>query len=128
MPLLNENQLDDYLDYRLQEWAEWLNTGNFLNIGYQRESSIAMFMDGKSINRNSRFFKTVDTNESAQEMEKLVTEMARYKPAMANALRMYYLERLSFRESAKKLKISYTQYNMYVQTAKSWLAGKICTL
>ena len=125
MPLLNENQLDDYLEYRLQEWGEWLNTGNFLNIGYQRQSSIAMFIDGKSINQSNTFCKSVDINQSAEEMEKFVVEMAKYKPSMAEALRFHYLQHLSFRESAKRLNISYTQYNLYLQMAKAWLHSRI---
>jgi DNA-directed RNA polymerase specialized sigma subunit len=122
----NSNDIDDYLETRLLEWAEWLSTGNHFNIGYQRESSIAMFSEGKSICRNDKAIKTnVDTNEQAEQIEKMVCEMAQYKPIMSDCLRHQYLHQKSLRDSAKKLGISHTQYKLYVQMAKLWLVGRL---
>ena len=121
-----ENVVDAYLENRLQEWAEWLSTGNHLNIGYQRQSSIAMFTEGKSINRNNKIIKTnIDINEQAEEIEKMVSEMAQYKSILSDCLRYQYLNQKSLRDSANKLGISHTQYKLYVQMAKLWLVVRV---
>jgi hypothetical protein len=122
---LPENSVDVYLESRLHEWAEWLKSGNFLNIGYPRQSVSALIMEGKCISKKDSFRKTVEANESAEEIEKFVVEMAQYKPLVAKSLQMYYLEQLSFRQGAKKLSISYAQYSLYVQMAKSWLISRL---
>ena len=128
MLVQNESIVDAYLEARLQEWAEWLRTGNFLNIGYQRQSSIAMFSEGKSINQSGKLKTTVDVNVEAEEIEKMITEMARYKPIMADCLRYHYLNQQSLRNSAKKLGVSHTQYKLYVQMAKQWLVGRVTVI
>lgn len=124
----SENLVDAYLESRLQEWAEWLKTGNSLSMGYPRQSVSALIMEGKSIGNKGNFYKPIEINEIAEEIEKLVNEMARYKPLMAKVLRTHYLYQLSLRRSAKKLNISYGQYNLYVQMAKQWLLGRCVTL
>jgi len=121
MSVQNENVIDIYLESRLQEWAEWLRTGNFLNIGYQRQSSIAMFAEGKSINQTRKSKMTVDVNLQAEEIEKMISEMAQYKSIMADCLRYHYLHQQSLRKSAKKLGILHMQYKLHVQMAKQWL-------
>ena len=125
MKNINHNEIDAYLEVRLNEWAEWLSTGNHLNIGYQRQSSIAMFTEGKSISRNTKAVRAnVDTNEQAEEIEKMVSEMAQYKSIMSDCLRFQYLNQKSLRNSAKELGVSHTQYKLYVQMAKQWLVGR----
>lgn len=34
--------LEHKLENRLLEWEEWLQTGNFMNIGYPRQSMMAL--------------------------------------------------------------------------------------
>lgn len=128
MSVQNENVIDTYLESRLQEWAEWLRTGNFLNIGYQRQSSIAMFSEGKSIDKTRKSKTTVDVNAQAEEIEKMISEMAQYRPTMADCLRYHYLNQQSLRNSAKKLGISHTQYKLHVQMAKEWLVGRMSVI
>ncbi len=125
MSIINENPFDAYLERRLQEWAEWLKTGNFLNIGYHRQSSIAMFHQGKAINQNRKSKASVDAHEDAEEIEKMIVQMKNYKPLMADCLRHYYLSQMSLRESAKKFGISHAQYGVYLQMAKQWLIGRL---
>lgn len=125
MSVHNESIVDAYLETRLQEWAEWLRTGNFLNIGYQRQSSIAMFSEGKSINQTGKCKTTVDVNAQAEGIEKMIVEMAQYKPIMADCLRYHYLNQKSLRKSARSLGISHTHYKLYVQMAKQWLVGRL---
>ncbi len=119
-----ESLVDAYLENRLQEWAECLRTGNALNIGYPRQSSIAMFSEGKSINKTRKSKTTVDVNAQAEEIEKMISEMAQYKSIMADCLRYHYLNQQSLRNSAKTLGVSHTQYKLYVQMARIWLVGR----
>jgi len=125
MSIINENPMDVYLERRLQEWAEWLKTGNSLNIGYQRQSSIAMFHEGKTINSAGKPTRGVETHEEAEEMEKMIAQMSRYKPIMADCLRNYYLNQLSLRNGSKRLGISHVEYRINVHMAKQWLCGKL---
>jgi len=119
----DHNSIDDYLEACLNEWAEWSRTGNSLGLGYPRKSAIALFSEGKSISQN-KTVKTISTNESSEIIEKMLAEMAQYKPIMADCLRYYYLNQQSLRNSAKKLGVSHTQYKLYVQMAKQWLVGR----
>jgi hypothetical protein len=121
----NYEHIDDYLELRLNEWGEWLRIGNSLGIGYPRQSILALIQEGKIITKNKKFRSIIETHENAEEIEKLVSEMAQYKLYMAQALRSYYLDSLSLRSGAKKLGISHTQYNLYVQMAKQWLVGRM---
>jgi hypothetical protein len=51
--------------------------------------------------------------------------MAAYKPIMAKALRMYYLDNISTKSHAKKLNIPRPHYYLQVQMAKQWLLGRL---
>lgn len=58
-------------------------------------------------------------------MEKYICEMAEYKLIMANVLRTYYLDKHSLSISSKKLGLSRSQYNIYIQMAKQWLISRL---
>ena len=119
------DNFDDYLDDRLAEWGEWLRTGNYLGIGYSNQSIINLILEGKFFERHKKFCAVLETHEAAEEIERLVSEMAGYKFEMAQALRLYYFDSLSLRSSAKKIGVSYTQYKIYVLMGKQWLVGKL---
>jgi len=122
--MANKKSIDDYLEERLEEWAEWLRGGNFVGIGYPRQSTLELIRKGMIIGANQACPPVIQVNENAEEMEKYICQMGEYKPIMAQALRMYYLNRLSFRSSSKKLNISYMQFSIYIQMAKQWLIGR----
>jgi DNA-directed RNA polymerase specialized sigma subunit len=119
------DNFDDYIEDRLAEWGEWLGTGNSLGIGYSSQSILALIHEGKIISRSKNFGAVLETNERAEEIENLVAQMAQYKFEMAQALRLYYIDSLSLRRSAKKLGVSYSHYHLYVQMAKQWLIGRL---
>ena len=119
------DNFDDYLEDRLAEWGEWLRTGNSLGIGYSSQSILALIREGRIISRSKNFSSVLETNERAEEIEKLIAEMAKYKFEMAQVLRCYYLDNLSLRSNARKLGVSHMQYNLYLQMAKQWLVGRL---
>ncbi len=126
MRTVNPNDyLDEYLESRLCEWAEWLRSGNQLGIGYPRRSILALIKEGKVITKNRQFCSVIETNDNAEEIENLVREMAQYKRVMAEALRNYYLDRLSLRRCARQFKISHMHYKLYIEMAKQWLIGRL---
>lgn len=49
------------------------------------------------MNKNKSLIPVIQTNEEAEEIEKFICEMAKYKPIRAQAVRMYYLDRLSIK-------------------------------
>jgi DNA-directed RNA polymerase specialized sigma subunit len=120
------DHIDDYLELRLNEWAEWLSSGNTLGIGYPKQSIISLIREGVVISRkNNNNCSVLEVNEQVEEIEKLISEMSDYKPIMAKCLRMYYLDNLSLRSNAKKLEISYSQFKLNVLMAKQWLVGRL---
>jgi len=102
----------------------WTTLDHF-GLGYPKKSSFTLIQEGRVINQNKRncYHKTVESHEQAEEIEKMMVEMARYT-IMASCLKNYYLDQLSLRISAKKLNISHTQFKAYVAMGKQWLVGR----
>ena len=75
-------------------------------------------------------YSLLPTNESDEEIENLVSEMAQQNKTIALALRCHYFNRGSLRDKAKQLahmgvKMSHTQFKYYVDLAHQWLAGRL---
>jgi len=119
------DKIDEYLEGRLQDWGEWLRTGNQLGIGYPAHSMVQLILEGKIITNNKQFWSFLEVHEEAEEIEKLVAEMSLYKRPMADCLRMHYMDNVSIRRNAKRAGISYSYYNLYLQMARQWLIGKL---
>jgi hypothetical protein len=126
--MIKNKSIDDILEERLEEWAEWIRTGNFIGIGYPRQSTLERIRTGEIIDHSQAYQPQIQTNENAEEMEKYICGMAEYKPVMAQALRMYYMDKLSLRNNAKKLGVSYNQFKLYIQMGKHWLLGRLNTV
>jgi len=121
----NKKSIDDYLEERLEEWAEWLRGGNFVGIGYPRQSTLELIKAGMIYDKNKSHIPVIQTNEKAEEMEKYICEMAEYKPIMAKTLRMFYLDSISTKSHAKKFNMPHSQFYLQVQMAKTWLIGRV---
>jgi len=120
--------MDEYVERRLIEWAEWFGRCTHGGIGYPKTSSIHMFIQGNFVKRKKR--KTtipLPSHEAAEEIEAFISEMYQHKPLMASALRLHYLDHLSMRINAKTLALSHTHFKLYVRMGKQWLAGKLST-
>ena len=96
-----------------------------MGIGYPWQSTLELIKAGMIYDKNKYRIPVIQTNEEAEEIEKFICEMAEYKPIMAQALRMYYLDKHSLTSNSKNLKISRSQYNIYIRMAKEWLAGRL---
>ena len=124
---MSDNQkLDKYIERRLQTWADWFMR-DLHGLGYSRESSIMMFQKGIKFGKDKAYnLLVLQTNESAEEIEKLVVEMSGQNLKMADALRKYYLGREPIlRLKAKALGISEAQFKILLGMARQWLAGRL---
>jgi hypothetical protein len=95
-----------------------------VGIGYPRQSTLELIKNGMIYDKNKSHIPVIQTNEEAEEMEKFICEMGAYKPIMAKALRLFYLDNISLKSHAKKLNLSSSQLYLQVQMAKIWLIGR----
>jgi len=119
-----KNTFIDYLEERLYQWSDWYIRGNFYGLGYPSCSIEYRIMTEGIMSRNP-YFKPLPTNQSAEEMEQLVKEMAEYNQLMANVLRCQYFRIGSLRTKAAYLKISHTHFKHYLDMGHQWLAGRL---
>lgn len=112
-----------YVDARITKWAEWFMRGNWYGIGYPTCSVEFRMMTEGCILQNRNGPGQLLCNEEAEEIERLVKQMAKQNPKMALALRCHYLNRGGLRIKAKLVEMSHMQFKNYVDMARYWLAG-----
>ena len=117
----------DYVESRLQEWGEWFRGGLTIGLGYPHESSIMKFQQGISFNQKDKTFAPpLPTNESAEEIERFIVEMAQQNHIMAEVLKRYYIgQEPHIALKAKALKMSISKFKMLLAMARQWLAGRL---
>lgn len=113
-----------YLENRLEQWADWYLRGNFYGLGYPNCALEYRLLREGNIQRHSGPPR-LRSNEAAEEIEDLVKQMAEYNLIMANALRCQYFMTGTLRTRAVHLKISHTHFKHYVDMAHQWLAGRL---
>lgn len=115
---------EKYLQYRLEQWADWYLRGNCYGIGYPSCSLEYRLLWEGHIQR-SRGPRPLPSNEAAEEIEDLVKQMADYNPLLANTLRCQYFMVGTLRTRAAYLKMSHTYFKHCVDMAHQWLAGRL---
>ena len=124
-----KTEIEKYIKDRLEEWADWYGRGRDNYLGYPSKCTLARLIDGELLMNNNAGPKNMPTNERAEEIEKLVKEMAEQNYTMATVLRCQYFLHGSLRSKAKYLnkylKISHTQFKYYVDMSEQWLAGRL---
>lgn len=91
-----------YVEERLNQWADWYSRGNYYGLGYPSCSIEYRLMTEGYVARNNHGQRSIPVNEEAEEVEKLIREMAKQNSNMALALRCHYFTRGGFRTKAKK--------------------------
>jgi hypothetical protein len=113
-----------YVERRLDHWADWFKSSNHYGLGFHSEKIEYILMTvGMMI--KSTDVKPLPSDEEAEEIEVLVTEMARHNSKMADALRIHYFDRKKARDRSPAMQISASQFRNYVSMAKQWLAGRL---
>jgi hypothetical protein len=120
----NTDNFMHYVERRLDHWAKWYSSGNSYGLGYPSEKIEYVLMT-VGIMVKSTAAKPVPSDEEAEEIEALVTEMAIQNDKIASALRSQYYGNGLLADRAKKLGISYPQFKIYVDMARQWLAGRL---
>ncbi len=113
----------NYVDQRLEEWANWYAKGNWYGLGYPTCTQEYKIMKADLI--PSTVQNTLPSNESAEQIEALVVELEGQGRKLASALRLQYFGRGSIVKRAQKLGVSYPQFRVYVGMARQWLAGRL---
>ena len=118
---------DDFMEYvekRLDQWVRWFSHGNSYGIGYSSHS-IEYTLMTVGILVKSTAPKPLPCDEDAEEIEALVVEMAKQNNKMAAALRIHYFDKKKSRARSDEIEVSATQFKLYVNMARQWLAGRL---
>ncbi len=121
----NQNNILAYVEHRLEEWADWFSRGCDLGLGYPKQSTVAWLKENVGILTKAQGSKPLATHEQAEEMERLIVELALQNPRLARALRQQYLNNNNARQKARNMGLSYAHFKVQVDMAKQWLAGRL---
>ena len=116
---------DEYLDERIEEWADWVVRLDNHGLGYPHRTLEARLRDEGGVLISGTGYYCPPGNERAEEIERFIAELHKRNEELAIALRVYYLETGFTKHKAKKIKLSVTQFKIYVRMARMWLAGKL---
>jgi antitermination protein Q len=118
-------QMQTYVERRLEEWGHWYSRGNLHGLGYPPCSIEYRLMHEGIVRTQPAGHRAMPVNERAEEVEKLVQEMSLQNSSMALALRDYYFNYYSLRKQARAGGISHTQLKHLLDMAKQWVVGRL---
>lgn len=124
---MTSEKMLQYVEYRLQQWADWYGRGNLYGLGYPPCSTEYRLMTEGNVVRTLGA-KPIASNEQAEEIEALVIKMSEQNHIMAIVLRCHYFNGKSVRKNTAQLtdlgmNISYSYYKYTLEMGKQWLAG-----
>jgi hypothetical protein len=122
------NDMDCYVEHRLQEWANWYARNQDCGLGYPRRSIEGRLLDEGGFLTKSKGYRRELTHPGAEEIEKLIGEMSAYNRDLAKAIREEYIKNNTQAGKAKSLSISLSQFKLYLKMAKAWLSGRLLTV
>lgn len=125
VPNMNDNM--QYVEERLQQWAEWYSRGNLFGLGYP-PCSLEYRLMTEGVVVKSTGPRPIACNEEAEEIERFVREIAKQNNKIALALRCQYfgyMGRRKSREHAELLRMSYARFRVYVAMGRQWVAGRL---
>jgi hypothetical protein len=119
-----DEKFSEYVESRLQEWAEWFSHDNWYGLGYPRRNILHRLMTEGLVGM-SIYSNYLPNNKNAEEIEALISEMSKQNKNMAYALRIHYLTSGSMRYKANEFHIPRPLLTRYVDMAKQWIAGRL---
>lgn len=122
--MLNGQALQEYIEARLYQWAEWHSRGNFSGLGFP-QCSLEYRMMTEGVFPRSRGRKPLPSNDAAEEIEKLVSELYQHNKKIAQVLICHYFNQGSFRTKGKIVGVSYTAFSYYLNMGHQWIAGRL---
>lgn len=117
---------DDYLERRLEHWAEWCLKQSDHGLGYPKRSLEARMQEGygffeKTYKRNGH----IPVNPAAEEVESSISELAQYQATLAKVLRLEYTQKGTQASKAHIMQTSVSHFKHLLNLAKAWLAGRL---
>lgn len=117
----------DYIDLRLKDWAAWLTTPAHRSLGFPQKNLVYRMMhEGHVLIRNSsKGFEFKDSEEA--EIDDAIQLLRRIEPNLAHIIYLEYLEPGTQLLKAKRMQLSVTQYRVWLDQARVWLYGYLCS-
>jgi ECF sigma factor len=112
------------VELMLEEWARWSSIDLLNGLGYSRFSNIGWLVETGGLIIHTNGPRRVPDNSIAEEMDKWLVELKRYKPLEAEAIICYYLSGFIKERIARKFKVSVRMLEVRIKTAKTWLEGR----
>ena len=118
---------DEYVESRLEEWAEWFSRGNYSGLGYPSKTLEQRLKEGGGILVEMTGPWVPPSNRKAEEIEDLVKELAKQYPSLATVLRKKYFASSykNLRNLAKDLGMPESTFRSHIAMAKVWLSAKL---
>lgn len=120
-----ETYIMEYIELRLEIWAKWYASIMDSGLGYPKQSLESRALENGGVLVRSFGPKSLPSNESAEEIESLVCQLAKQNSKLATALREFYFGQGTVKQRAKKINTSSTQFRVFVDMAKQWLIGRL---
>lgn len=122
------NNIDCYVEHRLEEWANWYARNIDYGLGYPKRSVEGRLLDEGGCLSKSLGYKRELNHPAAEEIEALIREMSSYNEELAKAIRVEYIKNNTQANKAKLLSVSLAQFKLYLKMAKAWLSGRLLTV
>lgn len=121
-----EKNINDYVNYRLELWADWYHRCKDNGLGYPSTNILARLKEMGGYYIKATGPKPLPSSFEAEEIEQLIREMHQQDAKMALALRRYYhTDGDVMGHTIKNFNMSYTQLGVHVNRARAWLAGRL---
>ncbi len=122
-----ESKLTIALEQRLQIWADWFSHGNRLALGYPPVSITYWACYQMPKQKVGKQISALPAHAEAEGIEQQVYELALSSPLLAKALRCQYFTLGTLRYKAEQLHLTTSQFKLYVDMAKVWLAARLAS-
>lgn len=120
-------KLDEYLELRLQEWADWFKDGNHEKaLGFPGETiEYKIMREGLFAAAGRGLRGTLPANTRAEEIENFVNHMQKDCPKQCVVIRARYFSprKIPIEALARRLKMSRRGYEDQLRLAKNYIRG-----
>lgn len=118
----------NYVEMRLQQWAEWYGRHKDHGIGYRKQSNEYLIMRDKGVMIKGTTQFCLPTDEAAEEIERLLCEFIQYGEAhqkMVKAFINCYVETGVMQHKAEAAGVSLACLKTWMGLIKHWLMGRL---
>ncbi len=94
-------------------------------MGYPGKSTLALLREYQGVVIRVQGIKPLPTHEQAEQIEKLVAELAMQNERLAKVLRQNYLGVGTAMRKARQIGLSYAHFKVQLDMAWYWVAGRL---